>query len=76
MFPSIKSILALDMMYTDRSMHSVRYKNPLELYIGTIKQFRNNSFTGMLLDVNLQDTNILPGLNWTPYFPGSVFGRD
>lgn len=30
----------------------------------------------MILDPNLYDTGILPRLNWTPYFPGSVFGRD
>ncbi len=32
--------------------------------------------SGILLDANLYDTSILRRLNWNPYFPGSVFGRD
>lgn len=31
--PSIKSVLALDMIYSNVSMNSIRYKNPLELTI-------------------------------------------
>lgn len=30
----------------------------------------------MLNDANLSNVNILPRLNWSAYFPGSVFGRD
>jgi hypothetical protein len=30
-FPSLKKILTLDIVYSEKSMNSVRYKNPLEL---------------------------------------------
>lgn len=40
MLPSIKSMLALDLMYSESAMNSLKYKNPLELYVGTIKKFR------------------------------------
>lgn len=33
MLSSIKTILALDMIYSNASMNTVRYKNPLELTI-------------------------------------------
>ncbi len=76
MLPSIRSILSLDLMYSDTAMNAIRYKNPLELYVGTLKRIRDNNMTGMLRDPNLYDTSILRRLNWSPYFPGSVFGRD
>ncbi len=76
MFPALKAILALDMMYSDASMNSVRYKNPLELNIGTIRFLHGNAFTGIISDPNVYDSNLLRRLGWTPYFPGSVFGRD
>ncbi len=76
MLPSIKEILALDLVYTEKSLHTVRYKNPLELYIGSIKKFHNQSFSGVLNDVNLKDVGMLQRMNWVPFFPGSVFGRD
>ncbi|GAB0174409.1 MAG: hypothetical protein HHAS10_02880 [Candidatus Altimarinota bacterium] len=75
-YNSVKSILTLDMMYSETSMNSIRYKNPLELSIGTIRFMRNNAFTGIIIDPNLIDTNLLRRLGWTPYFPGSIFGRD
>lgn len=43
--PSIKTILALDIVYADNSMNSIRYKNPLELNIGTIRFLRGNTFS-------------------------------
>lgn len=45
MYVSIKQILALDSMYTDATMNSIRYKNPLELTIGTIRLLRENNFS-------------------------------
>ncbi len=72
--PSIKWLLASDFMYSSNSMNSIVYKNPLELTIGTIKLLHKNSQG--TIDSLLRDTNLLGRLNWTPYFPGSVFGRD
>ncbi len=40
MLTSIRSILALDLMYTDAAMNTIHYKNPLELYVGTLKRIR------------------------------------
>jgi hypothetical protein len=74
--PSIKSILTLDMIYSNASMNTIRYKNPLELTIGSIRFLRNNTLTGITIDPNVYDTNLLRRLGWTPYFPGSIFGRD
>jgi uncharacterized protein (DUF1800 family) len=76
MLPTIKAVLALDLVYSNSSMNQVRYKNPLELGIGTIKFLRGNSFSGIIMDPNILDTNLLRRLGWTPYFPGSIFGRD
>lgn len=76
MLSSVKQILALDIMYSDAAMNTVHYKNPLELAIGTIKLLRNNTLSGIILDANIYDTNLLRRLGWTPYYPGSVFWRD
>ncbi len=76
MLLSIKTILALDMIYSNASMNTVRYKNPLELTIGSIRFLRNNSLSGIAIDPNVYNTNLLRRLGWTPYFPGSIFGRD
>ncbi len=76
MLPSVKEMLALDLVYSDKALHSVRYKNPLELYIGSIKKFHDRSFSGVVNDVNLKDVGMIQRMNWVPYFPGSVFGRD
>lgn len=76
MLASVKEILALDMMYSDISMNQIRYKNPLELGIWTIKLLRNNTHSNIILDQNLYDTSLLRRLGWTPYYPGSIFGRD
>lgn len=76
MFASVKTVLTLDMMYSEKAMNDVRYKNPLELTIGTIKLLQGNSFSNIILDPNVYDTNLLRRLGWTPYFPGSIFGRD
>ncbi len=73
MLSSVKQILALDIMYSDAAMNTVHYKNPLELAIGTIKLLRNNTLSGIILDANIYDTNLLRRLGWTPYYPGSVF---
>jgi hypothetical protein len=32
-YPTLKTFLASDFMYSDKSMNSIHYKNPLELVI-------------------------------------------
>lgn len=72
-YPTIKSLLASNMMYSEEAMNSIRYKNPLELTIGTLKQlhYKNPS----VIDGLLSDTNLLSNLDWAPYNPRSIFGR-
>ena len=74
LLPSVKWLLSSDMMFSDKSMNSLTYKNPLELTIGTIKLLHKDSPN--TLDPMLLDTNLLGRINWSPFFPGSVFGRD
>lgn len=75
-YTSVKMILSMDIMYSEASMNSVRYKTPLDLAIGTLRLLRENNFSALVGDINLYDTNLLRRLGWTPYFAGSVFGRD
>ncbi len=64
--PSVKTFLASDMMYSDASMNSITYKNPLELMIGTIKLIHTNSPNA--IDPMILDQDLLRRMNWTPYF--------
>ena len=68
-YPTVKWLLANDMMYSDKSMNSIIYKNPLELAIWTAKILWLNSD---ILDFRYMLTN----LGWTPYDPGKIFWRD
>lgn len=70
---SVKEILTLDIVYSTKSMNSVRYKNPLELTIGTIRFLNKNNIKSISTDPNVLDTNLLRRLGWSPYFPGSIF---
>ncbi|MDQ1343805.1 MAG: hypothetical protein QG650_525, partial [Patescibacteria group bacterium] len=74
LLPTVKSFLASDATYSDTAMNSVTYKTPVELAIGTVKllHYRDPA----TLDPLLNDTSLLSRFNWTPYQPGSVFGRD
>lgn len=67
-FPTVKWLLASDLMYTEKSMDDLVYKNPLELSLWTAKilwtendDIRNSS---------------LVNLGWNPYYPPNIFGRD
>ncbi|NDK07809.1 DUF1800 family protein [Candidatus Gracilibacteria bacterium] len=73
-YPSVKYLLASDMMYSETSMNSLKYKNPLEIAIGTLKllHYKNPN----VIDPLVNDTTLLTTLGWTPYYPGSIFGRD
>lgn len=65
---SVKWLLSHDMMYTNRSMNTVIYKNPVDLVVWTKK---------ILWIDNLRDFRYsLQNLGWTPYMPGSIFWRD
>jgi uncharacterized protein (DUF1800 family) len=65
LYLSVKWLLASDMMYTDKSMNSVIYKNPMELTVGTAKILGLNDM------YNLRSTSRT--LGWSPYYPGSIF---
>lgn len=75
LFPTVKWLLSSDLMYSDKAMNSIRYKNPIELTIWTLKQlhYKNPNF---VVDPILNDTSLLTNLDWTPYNPRSIFGRD
>lgn len=55
-------------------MNAVAYKTPVELTIGTVKLLHYQHPSA--IDPMLNDTSLLSRFNWTPYMPGSVFGRD
>jgi uncharacterized protein (DUF1800 family) len=65
LYTSVKWLLASDMMYTEKSMNGVIYKNPIELTVGTAKILGLNNM------YNLRSTSRT--LGWTPYYPGSIF---
>ena len=68
-FPTVKWLLENDMMYSDKSMNNIIYKNPLELVIWTSKILWLNSDD---LDFRYSLTNLW----WTPYWVGKIFWRD
>ncbi len=73
LLPTIRFLLASDAPYSDASMNAVTYKNPVELTVGTLKLLHAGDSS---IDPLLSDTSLLSRFNWTPYFAGSVFGRD
>ncbi len=73
LYPTVKYLLASDMMYSDKSINSIRYKTPIELTIWTLKllHYKDPSIN----DVLLSDTSLLSNLDWAVYTPRSIFGR-
>jgi len=73
---SVRWLLVQDFMYSNESMNSVMYANPLELAIGLFRVLHastgNHGADTRLLD----DYEIIWRLGWTPYIPWSIFGRD
>jgi len=67
-YTTIKWLLASDMMYSEKSMNSIIYKNPLELALWTANIFWLNF-------ENLRVSSVV-NLWWNPYYPASIFGRD
>ncbi len=70
-YPSIKWLLSSNFMYSQKSLNSIIYKNPLELAIWTIKKLELENVAS-----NLDLRFILDRLNFTPYNPWSIFWRD
>ena len=68
-YPTVKWLLASNLMYSEKSMNSIIYKNPLELAIWTAKILWLNSD---ILDYRYMLTN----LGWTPYNAWKIFWRD
>lgn len=68
-YPTIKWLLANDIMYSDKSMNSVIYKNPLELVIWTAKILW---LTNEKIDLKYNLNNLW----WVPYSPKKIFWRD
>ncbi|MHB1491126.1 MAG: DUF1800 family protein [Cellulomonas sp.] len=69
--PSLTWLLSSDIMFRPQYMQADRYKTPLELvatYYSTLYGRNDDSVT--------PSGSILGALNFTPYLPGSVFGRD
>lgn len=75
LYPTVKWLLWSDMMYTDTLLTELRYKNPIELTIGTLKILHAKDET-FVVDPLLNDTSLLVHLDWVPYNPRSIFGRD
>ncbi|MDP9026036.1 MAG: DUF1800 family protein [Actinomycetota bacterium] len=68
--PSLKWLLGSDIMFRQQYMQADRYKTPLELVASYYSDLygRNDYAT-------VPTAKLLVDLNFTPYLPGSVFGR-
>jgi uncharacterized protein (DUF1800 family) len=73
--PTLKTLLASDVMYSDASMNAILYYNPLELVTGLFKTIHAKDPD--TLDTSFYAyTDLLTRLGWQPYYPGTIFGRD
>lgn len=72
-FPTIKTFLASDVIYSDKSMNSIHYKNPIELWLWTFKIINE---TPAFWDLDEVNYGLLSDLWWTPYNPVTIFWRD
>ena len=68
LYTTVKWLLAHDMMYTDKSMNDIIYKNPIELTVWTFKILWIDDMYKLKYTSNT--------LGWRPYYPGSIFWRD
>lgn len=76
---STKYLLTSDLMYSDKAMNNIYYKNPVELSVWTLKLLHQNSILTWWIypdDIISTDPNIMVNLWWTPYVPWSIFWRD
>ncbi len=69
--PSLKWLFESNLMYQSKYMSEDKYKTPMDLVSSyyTIL-YGNNNYTV------IPDSQILTDLNFRPYNPGSIFGRD
>jgi uncharacterized protein (DUF1800 family) len=73
LYPTVKWLLSSDIMYSSEAMNAPRYKNPIELAIGTLKLLtykHPEKYNNLVTDISLLTT-----LEWFPYNPFSIFGR-
>lgn len=68
-YPTIKWLLSQDMMYSNASMNTDIYKNPMELTIGLMKTLE-------IPFSDLASPYLTNDIWWRPYAPWSIFGRD
>ena len=69
--PSVKWLLGSDLMFRPLYMQADRYKTPLEVVASYYSDlYGRNNYSAV------PDSTLLSVLNFTPYLPGSVFGRD
>jgi len=69
--PSAKWLLSSDIMFRPQYMQADRYKTPLEAVACFYSAlYGRNDFSAV------PDSSLLSSMNFTPYLPGSVFGRD
>lgn len=68
-YPTVKWLLSSDLMFKNKALNSVIYKNPLELIIWTAKILWLDSSS---LDLRYS----LQNLSWTPYAWWKIFWRD
>ena len=69
--PSVKWLLSSDIMFRPQYMQADRYKTPLEAVASFYSAlYGRNDFSVA------PDSTLLSSMNFTPYLPGSVFGRD
>jgi len=68
--PTLKQILAADSMYSPTYMSEERYKSPLDLVSSLYTSLYGNDYS---IDPAY---NLLADLDYKPYNPGSIFGRD
>ena len=72
-YPSIKEFLASDAMYSERSMNTIYYKNPIELTVWSMKVLKSHPQYHDLRWYSAQ--NFISDLWWDPYLPTSIFWR-
>ncbi len=69
--PSLKWLLSSDIMFEPQYMKAERYKTPLEVVASYYSDLYGRNDYSVIPNGQLLGT-----LNFTPYLPGSVFGRD
>lgn len=72
-YPSVRTLLVSDMMYSDESMSAVLLKNPLDMVVWTAKLLDNSNSSKVTKIIF--DNSIINALWWNPYSSPSIFGR-